>query len=87
MTDTVCPQWPDRCCLCMTKQCGVVFTGLISMIFDFAFIVTCAYTVYEPELWNAGKILIVAADTIKKTSPSTIKNSDHIFQLSITRET
>ena len=54
-TDTACPQWPDRCCLCLTKKYGVVVTGKVSMLFDFAFIIICFYTVYEPELWNSGK--------------------------------
>ena len=55
---TVCPQWPDRCCLCLTKQCGVVLTGLTSIVFDVAFIISCAYTLFEPEIWNTGKMLV-----------------------------
>merc|ERR1719361_929741 len=51
-TSTMCPQWPDRCCLCMTKKDGVVLTGLVSMLFDLAFIILCTYTTYEPEIWN-----------------------------------
>jgi len=51
---TVCPQWPDRCCLCLTKQCGVVLTGLTSIVFDVAFIISCAYTLFEPSIWNTG---------------------------------
>ena len=53
---TVCPQWPDRCCLCLTKQCGVVLTGLTSIVFDVAFIISCAYTLFEPSIWNTGKM-------------------------------
>ena len=53
----MCPQWPDRCCLCMTKKDGVVLTGLVSMLFDLAFIILCTYTTYEPEIWNLSKLL------------------------------
>ena len=56
-TSTMCPQWPDRCCLCMTKKDGVVLTGLVSMLFDLAFIILCTYTTYEPEIWNLSKLL------------------------------
>ena len=54
-TSTMCPQWPDRCCLCMTKKDGVVLTGLVSMLADLAFIILCTYTTYQPEIWNLSK--------------------------------
>ena len=55
-TDSFCPQWPDRCCFCLTKRYGVIFTSLFSILSDFFFISCFAYLIYDPLEWNRGKI-------------------------------
>ena len=51
-----CPQWPDRCCFCLTKRYGVMFTSLFSILSDFFFISCFSYLIYDPMEWNKGKI-------------------------------
>ena len=58
MAESVCPQWPDRCCFCLSKRTGVVLTGLVSILFDLVSIVTNAYVLVDPDLWRKGKIKI-----------------------------
>ena len=54
-TDSFCPQWPDRCCFCLTKRYGVMFTSLFSILSDFFFISCFSYLIYDPMEWNKGK--------------------------------
>ena len=55
-TDSFCPQWPDRCCFCLTKRYGVMFTSLFSILSDFFFISCFSYLIYDPMEWNKGEI-------------------------------
>merc|ERR1712029_67213 len=49
-----CPQWPDRCCFCLIKRYGVMFTSLFSILSDFFFISCFSYLIYDPMEWNKG---------------------------------
>lgn len=59
----VCPQWPDRCCFCLTKRAGAIFTGFIFCLLDIFVIGACVYTFIDLKkyptnsvhsLWGSG---------------------------------
>ena len=75
--DGTCPQWPDRCCFCLTKRAGVVLTGLFSILSDFVFIVTCVYASIDNKLWSTGKIFIRDSQILPGHSGSFCKNFAH----------
>jgi len=59
----VCPQWPDRCCFCLTKRAGAIFTGFIFCLLDLFVISACVYTFIDLykfptnskfSLWGSG---------------------------------
>ena len=61
----VCPQWPDRCCFCLTKRAGAIFTGFIFCLLDIFVISACVYTFIDlnkfdknsvNSLWGGGKL-------------------------------
>jgi len=52
----VCPQWPDRCCLCFSRKGGVILTGLLSILDNICIIVACVYSSIRPAYWDKGYV-------------------------------
>lgn len=50
----VCPQWPDRCCLCFSRKGGVILTGILSILDNICVIAICIYTSINPQFWVRG---------------------------------
>lgn len=52
----VCPQWPDRCCLCFSRKGGVILTGLLSILDNICIIAVCIYSSINPTFWDKGYV-------------------------------
>ena len=50
----VCPQWPDRCCLCFSRKGGVILTGILSILDNICVIAICIYTSINSQFWVRG---------------------------------
>jgi len=52
----ICPQWPDRCCLCFSRKGGVILTGILSILDNICIIAACIYSSIKPEFWDKGYV-------------------------------
>lgn len=46
-----CPQWPDRCCMCLTKKTGVILTGMWTLLANMVIILPCVYALVRDDFW------------------------------------